>query len=332
MESYRLALVLVALLAGCALRTGPVKYTVQSFASCTADTSFPFDRAYVAHDGESAVLRCGDGRVLRWNSSQEVVQDEGVRSLIEVARHAGVVPASTRCVGTRGDDCDLIDATADSRSSIIRDLAGIYWVVTADDPPRKIQDSYSGGVLLPRTGPAERVVLSKPLSKRTLETRSLKDYSVLSSFDLPRRAAFFQDTETDAGSVLFSRAYDLLIIGGQGAFIYFEGDVALLRAYSLDGHERWAVRRELPLPNEPGGLHAGFTAVSAKVIPLDDGRYAALAYSKDRTGFEVIDLATGRAVARASGWPIAASGASTRLLVRVSSEELQLIDLRTVLP
>jgi hypothetical protein len=331
-----LALLSVQLTA-CAYSGRPQSNVVQRFTACKDEAQhFPFDRAFVADNGESVALRCGDGSLRAWDATQSSVDKPDGRSLIDLARDRGVVPSFVQCVSTaytRGDDCDLVDFTADKSSSIIRDMGGTYWILENMKAPREIQGIYTGGgVLLPRSGPPDRVVTTKRLDSRTIETRLLKDQSLVSSFRLPNKSTPFKDTEGEAHSVVYSRAYDLLIIGCGGAFIYFEGDIALLRAYSVDGKERWSMRRPLPLPEKDGGLHAGFTSLYARVFLADDGRYAVVSHDKTRSKFEVIDLADGHSVITLPGWPIAASAKTKRLLVRVSEDEIQLVDLASVLP
>ncbi|HEY8026061.1 MAG TPA: hypothetical protein VIF60_15955, partial [Burkholderiaceae bacterium] len=252
------AAVFFVLLIGCTVTGRQGDPTViQSFAKCSEPDPFMPEfgnRAFIAEDGLQLVVQCGDGGVLAWQASNSKVTSLGKVTLFSAAAKLGIIPSSLRCAGFNGftddEDCDVTDHTKDWSSYITRDRGNTSSVIAPGlEGPRRLE-TYSGGVLLPRAGPAKEVIIGieGDYAKKATEFRHLLNWSALPFAKVPTRAAIFQDSETSIDEITYSDTYDLVIFGCGGAFIYTESDVAFVRAYGVDGTERWSIRKHLPKP------------------------------------------------------------------------------------
>lgn len=310
---------------------------VQTFPDCSApDPRNPEfgNRAFIADNGLALVLQCADGTARAWEAKQSKTINLGKVTLFSAAAKLEIIPSDLRCAEFSGfsadADCDVIDHTKDWSAYIVRAKSNTYSIVNASSETPKMLNVYTGGVLLPRAGPASDVVLGQDSSRKGLEIRSFLNWSAKPFVKPLLRNGFFQSTETDIDKIFYSDAHDLLILSCGGAFIYFEDDVALVRAYSLDGTERWTIRKHLPKPKESGGLHEGFTSIHAWVKLFAGGRYATMNSSEERPSFDVVDLGTGKTVASLAGFPIATAAIGNRILIRTFSGEFALIDVGKV--
>ena len=323
-----LAIVICTLTTGCASVPGPTDMdVVQTFSACPrpSESRWIGDRAVVAPDGLALVYQFGDGSVHSWKATK--VAHRGRITLVSAAVEAGIFPRFVHCP-KEGDDCDISDHTTDWTSYVTWDTA-TYRVATLDRPDRAIP-GYLGAVLVPRHGPATDIVDGAG-GFTQLELRSIESWTARPLATVPTRNGIFQNSETQFSRVSWSNAYELLLVACGSAFVYFEGDVAFLRAYDRKGKEQWSVRRRLPKPAKPAGLHAGFTSINARLVVFAGGRFAAVTGGIDsRTSFEVMDLQNGRTIATLTGYPLAASEDASRVLVRMDESHLALVDLRQI--
>ncbi|MRW89107.1 hypothetical protein GJ699_03830 [Duganella sp. FT80W] len=304
---------------------------IYTFPLCAGDSVFA-SRAVIADDGHALALQCPNGHVSVWEEGKQEVKDVGQTALFRTAVSLGFIPANLHCGAPAPDmppdeDCDVIDHTADWSAYVVKYLGGTYSVVSlAEKSPHPLEAVYSGAVLLPRSGPASKVVMGTRGDDKKLEIRHLKAWSATPFISLPIRRALLQGTETSVNHISYSNAFDLVIVGCGGNFIYFEDDVTAVRAYSPDGTERWTIRQHLKKPATSEGLHAGFTSLNIRVQPFLQGRYATVASDGERSTFDIIDLQTGKILGSSAGYPIAVAATAARILVRDNSGQLKLID------
>lgn len=330
-----LAAAALALLAACAaapMHQGAA--IVQSFPECGK----PDSRAFLAEDGRALVMHCRDGSARAWSHGQPAVEKLGEVVLFDLARERGLIPRHLRCadyVGfAPGKDCDVVDHVADWSSYIVSYLHSDNLIKTGAVAPERLEATSSGGILLPRAGPARELVAEVLFKNQQLETRSLLDGPARPFAAAPRRMGFLQSIEGRVRQVRYAAAHELVLVSWGDIFMYFKEALPIVRAYSLDGTERWAIRKPLPVPTKHGGLHAGFASIYGNLVVFDGGRHAALSWmewSVQKPSFDIIDLANGKTRVTLEGRVLGGSAKATRLLVHSATGGALLIDVGKLL-
>jgi hypothetical protein len=189
----------------------------------------------------------------------------------------------------------------------------------------EVRQSPSSGILLPRRGlPTEIIIRTQ--DSRGLEALALDGHGIrqVTRFKMPRGLPW-EDTDSTADNVSYSAIHKLLIVQCRGIFRFFRGDMTYVRAFSLDGVERWTIRK----PTQDTG---GYAMGSANVLLFGDGRFAAVGYwnrAKDvvsKPTFDIVDIKDGAILGSFDGWPIAASDRANRVVVDTRSKGVELID------
>lgn len=300
------------------------------------------NRAFLSDDGLSAVLQCPDGSVQSWQAGKQPTRSISETTLFSAAKRAGILRADLRCprlsvqsemcrTGSEDaasmfpicrkpenfkeyyegeGDCDVVDQTDDGAAFILREEDSVtsFIAMPASNSNWIFDVSQHSGVLMPRSGPAKKVLFAD--TNWNLNSVSLDKGRVRHVLDFPNRGSFAGVGET-AWAVAYSPAYELLVVSFSGAFLG-PTNMAYVRAYSLKGREQWNISATSPSSD------SGFSADTAYVKLFANGRYATLAKTDPNSPFEVVDLSDGRVIGYSRGIPIAASAKATRFLLKTS--------------
>ncbi len=324
----------LGLLAACAAPTHQGMGIVQTFPEC----SKPDSRAFLAADGSALVMHCRDGSARAWSERKPAVEKVGTVVLFDLARERGLIPHHLRCASFEtfapGADCDVIDQVADGSAYIVNNTNIYSFIKNGTAAPERLFPTFSGGVLLPRSGPARELITEVLYENQRIETRSLHGAAARPFAAAPRRMGFLQSKEGRVHQIRYSDAHELVLVSWGDIFMYFKEEVPIVRAYSLDGTERWVISKPLPKPTEHGGLHAGIEQIYGTLVVFDGGRHAALSWMSwavEKPSFDIIDLASGKTRATLEGRVLGGSAKGSRLLVHSPTEGAFLIDVAKVL-
>lgn len=287
----------------------------------------PGNRAIISEDGLSLVLQCADATIRAWKAAQVGVTTVSGKTLFEAAKAQGSIPSNLKCSwpdyfkSSHEPDCDILDYTDDKSTYILRnhDIPGSAVTQVGSNSIRELAlRNEEPGVLLPRSGPPTSVLVANYQPKQ-LEIVSLEKRDKRLLLQLPVRNMLFQDGEADPDAITYSATYKLLIVTFTGIFVG-ERKMAYVRAYTLQGEEKWNIIKQLPSPNAHG-----FTGDYARILPFADGRYAVFS-TENRDFFDIINLETGQKITTLKGLPIATSAKANRILIRTPSDDIVFSD------
>lgn len=288
------------------------------------------DRAIIADDGDALVLQCGDGSIRAWRANNPKLRNLGELTLFEAAQQEDIVPRGLPCPWpeiirdqtTGSPDCEVVDHSDDQSTYILRNTVVLWsFVVRTGSTIRELSIWQRPGVLFPRRGtPSNAIVINGEPRPERLERLGLQNGTSTTLASLPTRNLIFEDGEGDANEIIYSTAYNLLIVSYSGAFRVAE-DMTYIRAFTPDGKEKWRLRGSLPARD----AHL-IVGDDAQIRVVMNGRYGVLAKTSSRYASEVIELSSGRKVGSLAGWPLATSARAGRVLLKMESGALILVD------
>ncbi|MBD8871413.1 hypothetical protein [Rhodanobacter sp. DHB23] len=173
------------------------------------------------------------------------------------------------------------------------------------------------GVLLPRGKDATELVFVG--DHQMLHSVSLSSGMVKKLFRVPLENEVWQTGESL--DVSYSNAYDLFVAyGATGAYLGSQ-NIAYVRAFTRDEHERWSIN------GETKSDELGFSGEIITLHVFFGGKFATLGKGSDPSSYEVIDLSNGDVVGVFKGWPIAVASEADRILVKTSSDNFSLFEM-----